>query len=153
MPEMGFNYRASDLHCALGHSQLAKLADFVAARRALSETYLHALAPLDPVVRPVSRTGGTPAWHLQAVSIDFESAGRSRARVMTELFEAGIGTQVHYIPVNRQPYYRERYGDMRLAGAEAYYARALSLPLFVGMTSAEVEHVATQLAIALRLPA
>jgi len=141
----GLNYRASDLHCALGRSQLAKLARFVAQRRELMAHYERLLAPLAPVARLVERTPGTPAWHLCAVLIDFDTLGMERAEVMHALRERGIGSQVHYLPLHRQPWYRERCGELRLPGAEEYYRRCLSLPLFPAMTEAQVERVARAL--------
>lgn len=71
---------------------------------------------------------------------------------MAALRERGIGSQVHYIPVHLQPYYRHRYGDLSLPGAESYYARCLSLPLFPGMADHDVERVAAALAAALGRP-
>ncbi len=137
-----FNYRASDIHCALGTSQLTKLERFVDARRKLADSYDEALAPLAPNIRPVSRVNrGTSGWHLYAVLIDFDGIGTERASVMHQLRESGIGTQVHYIPVHRQPYYRERHGNLDLSGADAYYRRCLSLPLYPTMTDADVARV------------
>lgn len=143
MTEPGFNYRASDLHCALGASQLTKLDRFLARRRTLAALHDHALAPLAPVVRPIPR-GPTEddGWHLYVALIDFAAAGQTRATVMTRLREAGIGTQVHYLPVHRQPYYRGLDPDLTLPGADAYYARCLSLPLFPAMEDETVAHVA-----------
>ena len=143
MSDLGFNYRSPDINCALGLSQLAKLDRFVAARRALADRYDGVLAGLAPVVKPVSRMpGGDPAWHLYVVLIDFAAAGTDRAELMAKLRARGIGTQVHYIPVPWQPYYRERYGDIPLPGAAAYYRKCLSLPLYPGMTEADVDRVA-----------
>ncbi len=147
MPEPGYNYRASDIHCALGLSQLDKLDRFTAAREALMQRYYEGLAPLAPLIRPVARvTGCRPAWHLCAVRIDFEALGLERAELMRRLNDQGIGTQVHYIPLHWQPYYRKRYGEVSLPGAEAYYRHALSLPLFPGMTAADVDRVVEALA-------
>ena len=104
MQQPGFNYRASDVHCALGLSQLSKLDRFLRRRRALADLYAAALAPLSPIVRPVPRVVGcNGGWHLYAVLIDFDAAGTSRRRAMKELRARGIGTQVHYLPVHRQP--------------------------------------------------
>lgn len=142
MSELGYNYRASDIHCALGCSQLAKLPRFAAERRRLANLYDELLAPLAPVVRPNTRMPDCePAWHLYAVQIDYEAVGRSRNEVMSQLRASGIGTQVHYIPVHLQPYYRHRYGPLDLPGARQYYERTLSLPLFVGLTDDDVSHV------------
>ncbi|TAJ71217.1 MAG: UDP-4-amino-4,6-dideoxy-N-acetyl-beta-L-altrosamine transaminase [Phenylobacterium sp.] len=150
MPEPGFNYRLPDILCALGLSQLRKLPRFAARRRALAAAYGEALAPLAPVVRQAVR----PAWsdpvlHLMTVLIDFEAAGRSRRDVVEALKARGVGSQVHYIPVHRQPYYRELYGDLDLPGAEAWYARCLSLPLYPGMADSDVATVVEALAAAL----
>jgi UDP-4-amino-4,6-dideoxy-N-acetyl-beta-L-altrosamine transaminase len=152
MHEPGFNYRLPDILCALGLSQLAKLDRFAARRRALSSAYREALAPLAPLVTPAA----SPAWsdpvlHLMSVLIDFEAAGRSRGEVMEALAARGIGSQVHYIPVPWQPYYRKRYGELSLPGAQAWYARCLSLPLFPAMADADVGRVADALGEALGL--
>ena len=142
MPELGFNYRASAIHCALGLSQLGKLNQFVADRDHLMAHYHDRLRTLAPVVYPVSAVPGCrPSWHICVVFIDFAQAGTDRATVMRALTAKGIGTQVHYLPVNRQPYYRQRYGETALAGADAYYDRILTLPLQVGMTSDDVDYV------------
>jgi dTDP-4-amino-4,6-dideoxygalactose transaminase len=128
--------------CALGLSQLAKLDRFTARRRALTARYRTLLAPLAPLVR--LQPGGThadPALHLLAALIDFEGLGRSRRSVVEALRARGIGSQVHYIPVHRQPYYVGRYGEIDLPGADAYYARCLSLPLFAGMEDGDVDRV------------
>jgi len=142
MQELGFNFRASALHCALGARQLKKLDAFVSKRQELANLYDELLAPLLPTVRPISRVPyGRPAWHLYVVLIDFEAAGIDRATLMHALRAKGVGTQVHYLPVHLQPYYQGLYGESELAGANAYYARCLSLPLFPGMETADVERV------------
>ena len=152
MQEPGFNYRATDLQCALGLSQLAKLDAFVARRRGLVSRYDELLANLAPLVRPVPKTAGeNPGWHLYGVLIDFEEAGISRADLMRALRDAGIGTQVHYIPVHLQPYYHDLAQTPELPGAMAYYERCLSLPLFPIMTDGDVERVAATLKTILKM--
>lgn len=146
MAEPGFNYRASDVSCALGASQLAKLERFKSRRGALVAAYDRALAPLAPLVVPVGRVDDCrPSWHVQVVRMDFAALGISRAKVMRGLAERGISTQVHYLPVHRQPYYRNRIPGLTLPGADAYYERCLTLPLFFGMEDQEVTRVVHEL--------
>lgn len=152
MPEPGFNYRLPDILCALGLSQLRKLPRFAERRRALAGAYREALAPLAPVVIPaVQPRWSEPVLHLMTVLIDFEAAGRTRLEVVEALKAREVGSQVHYIPVHRQPYYRALYGDLNLPGAEAWYARCLSLPLYPGMADGDVGKVAAALKAALGL--
>jgi UDP-4-amino-4,6-dideoxy-N-acetyl-beta-L-altrosamine transaminase len=142
MPEPGFNYRLPDVLCALGLSQLGKLPRFAARRRALARSYEAALKPLAPAVRIAKRPSWSdPVLHLMCVLIDFEGLGRPRRQVMADLKRQGVGSQVHYIPVHTQPYYRARYGPLDLPGAEAWYARCLSLPLYPGMADEDVSMV------------
>lgn len=150
MPELGFNYRIPDVLCALGLSQLAKLDRFVARRKALTALYVDRLAPLAPLVRLAeSPAWSDPALHLLTVLIDFDAAGTTRRSVVEALRAQGVGSQVHYIPVHRQPYYQARYGALDLPGADAWYARCLTLPLYPGMADADVDRVVEALAGAL----
>jgi UDP-4-amino-4,6-dideoxy-N-acetyl-beta-L-altrosamine transaminase len=151
MNEIGWNFRASDIHCALGASQLKKLPAFLNRRAELVALYDAALKPLAPIVRTLGRTGGTVGWHLYVVLIDFPAIGRDRGTVMRALAASGIGTQVHYFPVHLQPYYQRLYGRQSLPGAETYYSRCLSLPLFPAMTDDDVTRVVEALAQATRL--
>ncbi len=139
--ELGFNYRMDEMSAALGASQLGKLERFVARRAALADLYDARLASLAPVVRPVPRGPGAPGWHLYQVLIDFEAVGASRAEVIRRLHAAGMAAQVHYIPLYRQPVFRKRYGEMRLPGAEAFYASVVALPLFPAMAGEDVDRV------------
>jgi UDP-4-amino-4,6-dideoxy-N-acetyl-beta-L-altrosamine transaminase len=141
MAEPGFNYRASDIHCALGNTQLSRLDHFVQSRQDLVDLYDDALRDLSPWVRPMARTACRPGWHLYMVRIDFDALRLNRVALIYALRELGIGTQIHYRPVHLQAYYVERYGLKELPGANAYYQRILSLPLFYGMTSTDVERV------------
>jgi UDP-4-amino-4,6-dideoxy-N-acetyl-beta-L-altrosamine transaminase len=146
-----FNWRANDIQCALGTSQLNKLGRFVARRRALAARYDLLLQDLAPLVRPLARTRAClPAWHLYVARIHFDAAGISRATLTRALSAQGIGTQVHYVPVHRQPYYRKRYGELHLPGADEYYAKALSLPLFASMKDGDVDRVVEALRRALK---
>jgi UDP-4-amino-4,6-dideoxy-N-acetyl-beta-L-altrosamine transaminase len=149
--EPEFNWRANDIQCALGLSQLAKLDRFLARRRAVVAAYDALLAPYAPIVRPLARTRSClPAWHLYVARIDFKEAGIARAQLMRALLDEGIGTQVHYFPVHRQPYYAARF-PATLPSADLYYSRALSLPLSAAMDADDAERVVDALARLLKL--
>lgn len=145
--EISHNFRASDLNCALGLSQLRKLDTFVNARRKLAQRYEQRLRSLHPAVRYISEMPGTRAgWHLCTVLIDFAALGIDRHTLMERLRAAGIGTQVHYIPVHLQPYYRRRQPALHLPGAVRYYEHTLSLPLHASMNDADVDRVVDRIA-------
>lgn len=149
MPELGWNYRLTDLQCALGISQLEKLDGFVARRAELVARYDAALARFGNRVRPMTRHAGrTTGWHLYVALIEF-GTGPERATVMNRLKAAGIGTQVHYMPLYHHPYYRHRYGQSAMPGAEGWYRRCLSLPLFPALSDGDADRVIASLADAL----
>lgn len=146
MQELGYNYRLTDVQCALGRSQLRKLSGFNLRRREIVERYNAAFADCPFLLCPsVGHWGdaGRIAWHLYTVQIDFAALGTSRAEVMQALRAGGVGSQVLYMPVYLQPYYRETfgYGPGKCPVAEAYYASALSLPLYPLLRDAEVDRV------------
>ena len=148
--ELGFNLRMDEMSAALAASQLAKLPRFVAARTALAARYDAVLARLAPQVRPVPRAGrAKPGLHLYAVLLEGPELAGRRGAIMRALAGDGIGAQVHYIPLYRQPYFRARYGEMRLPGAEAYFARVLALPLHPCMVADDVDRVVEALERAL----
>ncbi len=148
--ELGFNYRMTDLQGALGVSQLRRLDEFVVRRRGLADRYDRLLSQM-PVIRPWQHPDTRSAWHLYVIQLDPARCPRSRRDVFDALRAAGIGVNVHYIPVHRQPYYRRLAAD---AGgcpeAEAYYARAITLPLHAGLTESDQDRVMAALANALQ---
>ncbi|WP_291845323.1 UDP-4-amino-4,6-dideoxy-N-acetyl-beta-L-altrosamine transaminase [Maricaulis sp.] len=147
MQALGWNYRLSDIQAALALSQLKRLGQFAERRSALAAAYDAAIAAANIPVSALARTADCdPCLHLYPVRIDFEALGQSRTSVMAALAARGVGSQVHYIPVPDQPYYRARYGEQDLPGARRYYARTLSLPLYVGMTDEDPEFVVGALA-------
>lgn len=146
--ELGFNYRMDEMAAALGASQLAKLPAFAARRADLAALYDAGLAGMAHV-RPVAAGPGAPSLHIYQVLVDFGAAGLSRAAVMRALADQGVGSQVHYIPLYRQPYFAARYGQTPLPGAEAFYARVLALPLFPAMADGDVQRVTEALQRAL----
>lgn len=152
MEELGFNYRLTDIQCALGLSQLKKLPGWLARRRELAARYALLLAGV-PGVEPLELLPGREhAWHLYVAQLAPELAGEGRRRVFEALRAAGVGVNVHYLPVHLHPYYRSRLGTGPglCPRAEAAYERILSLPMYPGLTEADQERVVEALAGALR---
>jgi len=146
MQNLGYNYRITDIQCALGLSQLSRLETFIERRREIVASYNSAFAGIPWLTLPRLRAPADAAlvsWHLYTIQIDFRAIGRTRTEVMVELYRQGVGTQVLYIPVHLQPWFRQTYGYARgkCPVAEAYYARALSLPLYPAMTAEDVARV------------
>ena len=140
--ELGYNYRITDLQAALGRSQLGRLDDYVARRHAIAARYDEALAGL-PLTTPWQHPESRSALHLYPIRL--HDASR-RQEVFEALRAAGIGVNVHYIPVHTQPHYRRlgfRPGDF--PEAERYYAGAISLPMFPTLTPAQQDEVAAAL--------
>jgi UDP-4-amino-4,6-dideoxy-N-acetyl-beta-L-altrosamine transaminase len=140
---IGFNYRMTDIQAALGTSQLAKVGRFAARRREIIRQYRSGLADLQWLTLPADFPDQVVCYHLFVVQIDFASIGRSRDSVMSALRAAGVGTQVHYIPVHTQPFYKEHYGTRQgdFPVAEKYYENCLSIPLYPAMSDADVQTV------------
>jgi perosamine synthetase len=139
---LGFNYRLTDIACALGLSQLERLAPNLARRREISAQYAEAFQDFPAIVVPVVRDGVDPAWHLYPIRLKLENLTVGRAEIFRALRAENIGVNVHYIPVHQHPYYREH---LKSAGnypvAEHAYERLISLPMFHSMTSQDVEDV------------
>lgn len=135
--ELGYNYRMTDIQAALGHSQANRLAGFVQRRRALAARYDEAFAGL-ALVRPWQHLDSQSSWHLYVIRV----AAAERSRVYGGLRQRGIGVNLHYIPVYRQPYYaRMGFDPAHFPEAEAYYAEAITLPLFPALTDAQQDEV------------
>jgi perosamine synthetase len=133
MVELGYNYRVSDINCALGLSQLGKLPAFLARRREIAAFYDAAFAAAPDVSPLAVRPGVAHAYHLYVVRL---AEDVDRGAVFTALRAAGVGTNVHYIPVHLHPFYRERLGTGPglCPVAEAVYEHILSLPMFPALT-------------------
>lgn len=135
--ELGFNYRMTDLHAALGLSQLARLDAFIARRRQLAARYNDLLVDL-AVSLPVAQPGAESAWHLYVVRLKLAHIKSSQTQVFDALRAAGLGVNLHYIPVHLQPYYQESgFKDGDFPEAERYFGEALSLPLYPDLTDEE----------------
>lgn len=139
--ELGFNYRMTDLEAALGLSQLHRIDAFLARRRALAARYDRILAGA-PVVTPWQHPDGLSARHLYVIRLQTGAVGRSHREVFDGLRAAGIGVNLHYIPVYRQPYYQSRgAGAGPWPEAERYYAEAISLPMYAALTDDQQDQV------------
>lgn len=141
---LGFNYRLTDIACALGLSQLKRLDGNLSRRRAIAAKYAQAFRDL-PVVIPAVREDVNPAWHLYPIRLKLESLSAGRAEIFRALRAENIGVSVHYIPVHRHPYYQERFPETSAKGshpvAENAYERLISLPMFHSMTARDVDDV------------
>lgn len=143
MVELGFNYRLTDLQCALAKSQLRHLEAWVARRQVIARRYDAAFAEL-PSLRPVSlRPEATHAYHLYVVRLEPGALRVDRAQVFAALRAEGIGVNVHYIPVHLHPFYKQRFGlgPGLCPVAEDAYQRMLSLPIFPAMSDQDVQDV------------
>jgi perosamine synthetase len=140
---LGFNYRLTDIACALGISQLKKLEANLARRRAIAARYTRAFRELSGVVAPAVRDGMEPAWHLYPIRLRLEALSAGRAEVFRALRAENLGVNVHYIPVHKHPYYRERFGYKggEYPVAEDAYERLISLPMFHAMAEQDVNDV------------
>ncbi|MBX7200706.1 MAG: UDP-4-amino-4,6-dideoxy-N-acetyl-beta-L-altrosamine transaminase [Rhodospirillaceae bacterium] len=145
MRELGWNFRASDIHCALGLSQIKKLKSHIARRAELVAYYDKLIKPLAPTIRHQGRVGGNPGWHTYNILIDFPKLGMDRSALVKKLAAENIGAGVQYMPVHLQPYYQDLYGRAHLPGAEAYYGKCLCLPLYPDLTAGDVERVVATL--------
>lgn len=139
--DLGFNYRMTDLQAALGLSQHARIEHFVRRRHEIAHAYDEQLAEL-PLVLPMRLPSGRSALHLYVIKVDERHGCCDRSTLFDRLRRAGIGVNVHYIPVHTQPYY-ERLGFRRgqYPEAERYYATALSLPIYSGLLEEEQARV------------
>lgn len=144
MQFLGYNYRITDIQCALGISQLKKLDSFLEKRQALVDFYNRELADLDMIDTPVTLAGVVPAWHLYVIRLRGDNPPRKE--VFEKLHQAGIGVQVHYLPVYWHPYYKELgYNKGLCPVAEDFYSRALSLPLFPALSLDDARRVVLEL--------
>jgi dTDP-4-amino-4,6-dideoxygalactose transaminase len=147
--ELGFNYRMTDLQAALGVSQIQRIDTFVARRRELVKRYNQLLSDF-PLVLPWQHPDTNSAWHLYVVQVDASRTKQTRRAVFEHLRANQIGVQVHYIPVHTQPYYQALgFAEGDFPVAEAYYAQAISLPLYADLTDDQQDRVVQTLREAL----
>jgi len=143
MQELGYNYRITDIQCALANSQLKKLPAFIKRRSELAKRYDRAFSNFEPIspIQPQFRDQSSN--HLYVIRVNFNNSKQiSRAKLMTELHKINIVTQVHYIPVTSHPYYKEQgYNSDDYPNALNYYEEALSIPLYYSLTNADQDKV------------
>jgi len=142
MVDLGFNYRLTDVQCALGLSQLAKLDRFLARREAIAARYRAALGGLPGVALQAVTPGVRHAWHIFPLLLALERLAADRRAIFAALRAEGIGVSVHYVPVYWHPYYqRLGYPKGLCPVAERAYERLLTLPLFPSMEDRDVDDV------------
>lgn len=135
---LGYNYRITDIQCALGCSQMKKLDRFLARRKEIVARYNEAFADCDNIITPYQLSDTESGWHLYIVQVK----KCDRRQVFENMREKGIGVNVHYIPVYMHPYYQEHgYENVHCANAEEIYSHIISLPLYPGLTSEQQDYV------------
>jgi UDP-4-amino-4,6-dideoxy-N-acetyl-beta-L-altrosamine transaminase len=146
--DLGFNYRMTDIQAALGVSQMTRLEEFVTNRHAIAQRYDELLSEL-PVITPYQHMDGYSGYHLYVIRLKLAEINKTQRQVYNALHASGILVNLHYIPVYRQPYY-EKIGFT--AGycpqAEQYYAEAISIPLYPGLTESQQDHVVDAMRLA-----
>lgn len=139
--ELGFNYRMSELQAALGISQMDRLGEFVARRHYLASRYDKELADF-PIITPWQHSDSFSSFHLYIIRLKLDNIGTSHREVFEQLRTAGIGVNLHYIPVHTQPYYQQMgFKKGQFPEAERYYKEAISLPLYPGLTEPKQDEV------------
>ena len=143
MVDLGYNYRLTDIQCALGISQLKKLPAWIERRQEIAQIYDRAFAHV-PTITPLTlQPDRSHAYHLYVIRLNLDLLRVDRTQIFADLRAAGIGVNVHYVPVHLHPFYQERFGTHvgMCPVAEAAYAQILSLPIFPAMTDADTERV------------
>lgn len=136
--DLGYNYRITDIQCALGCSQMKKLDRFLALRKEIVAHYNEVFADCDNIITPYQLSDTESGWHLYIVQVK----NCDRRQVFEKMREKGIGVNVHYIPVYMHPYYQEHgYENVHCANAEEIYSHIISLPLYPGLTSEQQDYV------------
>ncbi|WP_310442332.1 UDP-4-amino-4,6-dideoxy-N-acetyl-beta-L-altrosamine transaminase [Sulfurimonas sp.] len=140
MRELGYNYRITDMQCALGLSQLNKLDSFIARRKEIAKTYDSAFK--NTIIKPLYIFDGNSSYHLYVVLVDFTKLNISKEELFIGLREKNIGIQLHYIPINKQPYYKNLgFGDEQTPNMDRYYEECFSLPMYPLLSNEEQDYV------------
>ncbi len=140
MKELGFNYRITDIQCTLGLSQLSKLDSSIERRIQIAKNYDKAFK--DTTIKPLYTFDGKSSYHLYVIKVDFEKLIISKEELFLKLKERNIGIQLHYIPINKQPYYKSLgYGNEKTPIMDEYYKQCFSLPMYYSLSDKEQEYV------------
>ena len=141
MTELGFNYRLTDISCALGLSQLKKLDSFLYLRHSIAKRYDEFFSKID-FIKPLYPFTNNSAYHLYVIKIDFEKLNIDKKDFVLKMKEKNIGLQYHYIPINKQPYYKNLgYGKENTPVMDAYYEKAISLPIYPNLSIDEQNYI------------
>lgn len=136
--DLGYNYRITDIQCALGIMQMKKLDKFIAKRKEIADRYNKAFKNVEGIVIPTQSNDCNSSWHLYVILI----TNKDRKKVFDRLKEVGLGVNVHYIPVYKHPYYQNNgYNKILCHNSEKFYSQAISIPIFPKMTDKEIDYV------------
>jgi UDP-4-amino-4,6-dideoxy-N-acetyl-beta-L-altrosamine transaminase len=140
MVELGYNYRITDIQCALGISQLKKLDRFIQKRKEIAKRYDKAFENI--IIKPLYKFNPNSAYHLYVVRVNFDKVKITKAKLFEEMRKRGIFLQLHYIPINKQPFYKSLgYGSEDLPNTYRYYKEAFSIPMYPGLSEEEQNYV------------
>jgi UDP-4-amino-4,6-dideoxy-L-N-acetyl-beta-L-altrosamine transaminase len=141
MTELGFNYRLTDISCALGLSQIKKLDSFLYLRRTIAKRYDDSFSKIE-FINPLYSFTNNSAYHLYVIKIDFEKLNINKKDFVLKMREKNIGLQLHYIPINKQLYYKNLgFGDESTPVMDEYYEKAISLPIYPNLTKEDQNYV------------
>lgn len=140
MHTLGYNYRITDFQCALGLSQFDKLDSFIERRRVLAQQYEQLLK--DTIIKPLYCYDGKSSYHLYVVLVDFTKLSLTKAELFDKMRKKNVGLQLHYIPINKQPYYRKLgYGNEMMPIMDKYYQECFSLPMYPLLSDDEQKYI------------
>ena len=147
MSELGYNYRISDINCALGASQLKSVRKFIHKRRTIAKYYNHLLKNTENIFTPIEKKGFYHSYHLYPLRIDFSKVNLSKKEFFKKMLNLGISLQVHYIPIYKQNYYKKKYSfkEQNFQESENFYNQEVSLPIYFDLSKRDVYNVCQSL--------
>ncbi len=140
MQDLGFNYRITDIQCALGIKQLEKLDNFIEKREFIAKKYDREFNR--DIIKPLYTYNGKSSYHLYVIQVNFNKTKISKSQLFKEMKKRNVGLQVHYIPINKQPYYQSLgYGSENTPNMDLYYDRSFSIPMYPSLKNTEQQYV------------